>query len=553
MNRRRSWIVLVVVVLVVAGVLGAERLVDLPEAAPTAAAPVAGDAVSGAYTCAVGDGREGSELALVAARPGEGGGDPAALDLEVFGGGEGRSSSEPSIFPGAHVRATPSGDADLATFATWSAAPVAVTREWRLLDVQDSPSGTLAGPCHARLSNRWVIPGLSTDGGNEARIRAVNPFPTDATIAVGFLTPRGPQEPLALQNLTVPAYGSFEVAVNDSMPEQADLTAVVRVLSGRAVAEGYLLTRSAIGGVDGVSLLESSAAPSESWTVPWVSGRDGDVSWLWVANLGERPAPVEITLHTPDGGVPPVGLSDVTVAPGQVRRVDLRGTFPEGATSAAVTVRSDGAPVHVSGAVRRSDDDAAQTGFSVQRGAPATDATWVVSGGATAGRNERIEVVNPGSAPVGFSVVLFNGSTVLRPSEFTDLEIGPGQTRSLPLDEVLGDVPGWSAQVVADGGLVAGRIGAGGEGGLHLLAHAGVPSAAWSPGTRPLPVTAAPGVVHRLDTAGGIMAPDPLQPPAVEPDPEPTPAEPAPDPEPTPDVEPTPAEPGPDEDEPTSD
>lgn len=521
MTRRRTWTVLVVVALVVLGVLGADRLVDLPEAAPATAAPVVREAVSGAYTCAVGDGRTGSELDLLAARPGEVGEDPAVVDLGVFAGGEIRRSAQPQVFPGAHVRATPSGDADLATSLTWSEGPVAVTREWRLRDVQDTPVGTLAGPCPAQLSDRWVIPGLSTDGGNAATIRAVNPFPTDATIAVGFLTPQGPQEPLALQNLTVPAHGSFEVAVNDAMPEQADLTAVVRVLSGRAVAEGYLLTRSAIGDVDGVSLLESSPAPSETWTVPWVSGREGDAAWLWVANLGERPAPVEITLHTPDGGTPPVGLSDVTVAPGQVRRVDLRGTFPEGVTAAAVTVRADGAPVHVSGAVRRSADDPTRTGFSIQRGVAAADATWVVSGGPTAGRNERLEVVNPGSEAVGFTVALFNGSTVLRPSEFADLEVGPGQTRSLPLSDVLGDVSGWSAHLVADGGIVAARVGAGGEGGLHLLAHAGVPSSAWSPGTEPLPAAAAPGVVQRLDTAGGIEAPDPLDLAEEEPDPEP--------------------------------
>lgn len=511
MTRRRTWTVLLVTVLVALGVLGADRLVGLPEATPATTPPVADHAVSGAYTCAAGDARAGSDLEVLAARPGEIGDDPAVVDVEVFGDGDVRAAPVPRVFPGAHGRVAVSGGADVATFARWNGGPVAVSREWRLHEVQDVPPGTVAGPCPARLSDRWVIPGMSTDGGNEATIRAVNPFPTDATIAVGFLTPQGPQEPLALQNLTVPARGSFEVTVNDAMPEEADLTAVVRVLSGRAVAEGYLFTRSAIGGVDGASLLASSPAPSETWTVPWVSGREGDASWLWVANLGERPAPVEITLHTPDGGAPPVGLSDVTVAPGQVRRVDLRGTFPEGVTAAAVTVRSDGAPVHVAGAVRRSADDPARTGFSVQRGAPAADATWVVSGGPSAGRNERIEVVNPGSEAVDFEVVLFNGSTVLRPSELADLEIGPGQTRSLPLGDVLGEVPGWSAQVLADGELVAGRVGAGGDGGLHLLAHVGVPSAAWSPGNAPLPVVAEPGVVQRLDTAGGIEAPDPLE------------------------------------------
>ncbi|MFA9430082.1 DUF5719 family protein [Egicoccus sp. AB-alg2] len=511
MRRRRTWIAAALAVVTAAGVLAADRLPDLPEASPAVAAPAAEAAVSGAWTCPVGDGREGSELAITAARPGDVGAGPGLLELDVLEQGEARPSASPPVFPGAHVRTRVQGDADLATFARWSEGPVAVSREWRLEEIDDVPEATVAGPCQHALSDRWVLPGMSTEGGHEARIRAANPFATDATVAVGFVTPEGPQEPLALQNLTVPAHGTLELTVNEALPEQPDLTAVVRVLSGRALVEGYQLARSEIGDVDGASLLSPSTAPAESWTVPWVSEAEGDTSWLWVVNLGDRPAPVELTLHTPDGGVPPEGLSELTVAPGQVRRVDLRGTLPEGVTAAAVTARSDGAPIHVAGAVLRGDDDTERTGFAVQLGIPSTDDAWLVSGGASAGRTERLDVVNPGSEPARFSVTLFNGATILRPDELADLEVGPGQSLPVLLNEALGEVDGWSAQVVAsEGELVVGRVAATRSGVLSLVAHAGIPSAAWSPAGTSLVVQPEPGVVQRLGTARGIQAPDPL-------------------------------------------
>ena len=512
MRRRRTWIAALLAVVTAGAVAAADHLPVLPEAGPPAAAAASTDATSGAWTCAVGDGRDGSQLALTSARPGDVGAGPGIMEIDVLDAGELLPSGSPQVFPGAHVRNRVKGGEQAATFARWSDGPIAVSREWRLDEVDDVPEATVAGPCQPALSDRWVLPGMSTEGGHEARIRAANPFPTDATVAVGFVTPQGPQEPLALQNLTVPAHGTFELTVNDSMPEQADLTAVVRVLSGRAIVEGYQLARSAIGDVDGASLLAPSTAAAESWTVPWVSEREGDTSWLWVANLGDRPAPVELTLHTPDGGVPPEGLSELTVAPGQLRRVDLRGTFPDGVEAAAVTARSDGAPIHVAGAVLRGANESERTGFAVQLGIPRTDDTWLVSAGSTEGRNERLEVTNPGSESARVSVTLFNGATILRPEELADLDVGPGASLAVPLGDVLGDVDGWSAQVVAsEGEVVVGRIGAARSDALTLTAHPGVPSAAWSPAGPALAVRAEPGAVQRLGTAGGVLPVDPLR------------------------------------------
>jgi hypothetical protein len=478
-----------------------------PTAARTPEVLAAATPVSGSATCVVGDGREGTGTSLSIARPEGLGESPAGLELRGIGGGDVERAALPSLDPGEHLRVGVGSDAEQALAVDWRGGPVAVTRTWRLAAGDELPAGTVAGPCPTEVASRWILPGMITVGGSEARIRVANPFGTDATIAIGFVTPEGPEQPIALQNLSVPARGAYELDVNEVLPERADLAAVVRVLSGRAVVEGYQLTRAAIGDIDGASLLAASTAPSETWTVPWVADTDTDDAWLWVLNLGERPAPVELTLHTIDGGIPPDGLTEVTVAPGQLRRIDLRGTLPEGVSSAAITARSDGAPIHVAGAVQRAGDEPEATGFAVQLGVPTTAPAWIVSGGGVQeGRRERLQVVNPGSEPAELDVVVSDGTNVSSPAELTGIVLGPGERRQLTLDEVVAGAPAWSAFVTATSGeIVVGRLGSGGGGGgLHLVATPGLPTTVWERSGLGLPTRAAPGIVQRLGTDVGV-------------------------------------------------
>lgn len=503
MSGRRSYVaVLGLVLAVVVAVVVVDRLVPPPAPATAELSEAPGADTGGAWTCAVGDGRAGSEAAVTAIGPGGGRDEPGQLELGTFGDGDLDLGVPARLRPESAERATLEGGGDIAAFARWYDGPVALHREWRLGGEEDLPPGIAAGPCLADASARWLLPGMSTTGGHEARLRLANPHETDATVAIRLVTPQGPVEPTVLQNLTVEGRSTTEIEVNEHLPERDDVAAEVRVLSGRMAVEGYQLVRQAIGDVDGVSLLSPAARPSTTWTVPWVADGNGRQSWLWLLNPGERPAPVELTLHTRDGGIVPEGLATVTVEPGQLRRVDLRGTFPEGVSGPAVTARAEGAPIVAAGAVRQAAGGAAETGMAVQLGAR-SDPRWVLAGGQQARQLEQLRLINPGAEPAVVDVAVWDGAQLARPDKLRDIEVPAGALVRLDLTDHLAEAEGWAAFVTAsEGSVVAGHVGLGGQRTLDLVAGPAIPAATWERAGPALVGRQDPGLTQRTGTSG---------------------------------------------------
>ena len=503
MTLRSPAVLMLALVAVLAGLVVA---VDLTVAPPVEETGAVGEAtepatmVGGAWACPVGDTRGGTDLTVTAVAPDLGDGATGRVQLGVFGDGELDLGAPTRVEPGSSVRGEPGGE-ETAAFARWDGHPVALWRTWRLSGEEDLPPGRVAGPCLAEDSDRWWIPGMSTAGGHESRVRLANPYESDATVAVRLLTPEGPVEPTVLQNLTVLGRSTTEIEINEHLPERDDVAVDVQVIAGRVAAEGYQLVRQAIGDVDATSLLASATRPSATWTVPWLDGADDRHSWLWLLNPGDRPAPVELTFHDGDGGVAPEGLAEVTVEPGQLRRIDLRGTFPEDMRSAALTARADGQPVVVSGVVRLEADEPTDAAVPVQLGAQPSG-SWLVAGGATQGRTEQLRLINPGGEAVVVDVTLWDGEQALRPDDLQGLEVAPGALERVDLVEELGEVDEWVVQVDArdQGQLVVGHVGHGGEEARELVAGVGASAAAWAPEGPAVPARPEAGLTQRLGT-----------------------------------------------------
>jgi hypothetical protein len=499
----------VLLAMLLVGVAAAVR--SLPDA-PDDAEASAPEPVSGAWACPVGDGRSGRDLEVVSARPGAVGEDPGTISLTVIEAGGVSDAEVTELTPTQTARFASDAGEGSAVAALWSDAPVALSREWRLDGTGDDPPGTIAGPCIQPFGERWIVPGMSTVGSERAYLRFANPFAADATVAVRFLTPEGEEAPLALQNLTVPARATLEVAVNDHLPEREDLAAIAEVLSGRVAAEGYQLVGEDIGGVDGATLLAAAPTAEESWTVPWVVDSEAQASWLWITNPGDRTAAVEFTLHTADGGDVPEGLTGIDVPPGTIRRIDLSNTLPEGTSEAAITARAEGVPIVVSGAVLTSDEQPENTGFAIQLGASAPDRSWVVSGRDPEDRAEWLRLVNPSGDAASVDVVLVDGTSPSAAAELLDLQVPAGAAIQVELTEELEGLESWTAFVTADADIVVGRIGTstGEDDDLHLVAVPGQSGAAWTPEVRALAGSPEVGLLVRLHTSLGIPPTDPV-------------------------------------------
>jgi hypothetical protein len=512
---RPGWLAALVAVLVVAAVLAVDTVAPpATPAAPVTGSTAAATPVAGAAVCAVGTSSESTTTTVTMAGADTARTQPASVELDVLDEGEVVLASSVQLFAGASMRATPELGDTGAPVVRWRDAPVAVSREWRIEEDEELPDVTIAGPCPSSTSGRWIVPGMSTSGGDEATLRLVNPYRSAATLAVTFLSPEGLESPLALRNVSVPGRSVRTLTVNEFLPERTDLSAIVDVASGRLVVEGVQLSRSAIGGVDGGSLLAAAPETAEEWTIPTVRDGGGAASWLWIANPTQRTAEVELTLHTAEGGIVPDGLAATTVAPGSLQRVDLAGTFPEDTQVAAITARSNGTPVVVSAGTTVSADDPQDTATIVQLGAPAPDSAWTISGGATGGRTESLRLVNPTGERAIVDVTLVAGVSSLEPAELQAIELGPGASEELVLDELLAGAGSWTAFVEASGSrVVVGRSGArteDGEGALRAVAGIGSPTATWQVSGTGLVAQQRDGLVRTLGTTGGVVPRDPL-------------------------------------------
>lgn len=502
-----AWMPAIAVLLVIGLGYGIDRA-D-PSQATTAVEPVsAGAAVSGAWYCAAGDTVEGgSDLKVIAAAPPREDEVAADVIIDSFRDRTTARGSDVKVNPSSSARREiPAGLSDVGIASRWWDSPAAVTRTV-FMSTPGGPEGYIEGPCEPQPSPVWVVPGLATAGGAQAELVLANPFDSDASVAVTFTTPEGLIEPKLLENVVVPKRSVRKVVVNEHAPQRSDLGAVVRTRSGRIVTEGVQVLNAAIGGVNGRSLVKAAAEPAETWTIPWFAV-DGDEvqSWLWVTNIADRPAALTLTFHGQAGGSVADTGEDLDLAPGETRRIDLNPLVPEGVSGGGVTVRSENSvPFVASGVTEFLGSDEARTGIAVQLGATAPADTWVLSGGATLGRDVRLHLANPGAVDAVVDVVVWSANGVVEPPALQGVRIPPGAWQSADLTAHLPEqADDHTVFVVArEGGVVASRTAEDRVGTRRFVAALGIPSTLWSGGQLVPGVGFSPSLTQRIGTSLG--------------------------------------------------
>jgi len=413
----------------------------------------------------------------------------------------------------------------------WADHPLVAWQEWPTDGAPGQPRGVLAAVCVPSDASEWTVLGLRTDGGNEAILRMVNPHPADATFAVTLVTPGGIVEPIALRNVSVASGTHTLVRLNDHLPEQSDIAAVVTVGAGRIVVGGLQRAVAGIGDIEGVSAVPALTAPAATWTLPWLPAGPEVDSTVWVRNPGVRPVVVQITVHTPQGSALPDLLDSIEVAAGAVVAVSGADLAPAGRRVLGVTLSSDTTPIHVGAGVRFLGAGTGGTGIARFVASDVPDREWMVAGRAAPGRQSSLFIVNldesdarpvvtvttradrpaaddPGDAgdPVAAaSSGLSDGSMFGIGDPVTQvLEPGvlaPGAVMRVDLPV---DGPGsWSATVAGGAALVVSRTTFGVDE-LEPVVMAALPSRLWRVPTLGLVGRPLDGWVARLGTSGEL-------------------------------------------------
>jgi hypothetical protein len=467
-------------------------------------------------------------LAAPAGRPGEPLDDLSGEDVDDDGASargvvlslgpdartDGARRSFGPLAPGTLERLDVELGADGWVWTGWADRPVAAWQERRAVGAPGEPRGRIASACLPTDPPVQTVVGLRTDGGHEALLLLANPFEADATFAVTFVTEDGPFDPVGLRNVSVPAGQRVSVRLNDHVPEQSDVAAVVTVGAGRLAVEGLQRSVAAIGGVEGVASVPPLTAPAVAWTFPWVPVGPDVESSLWVLNPESRAVIVQLIVHSAQGATVPFD-DGIEIDAGTLVRIDAADLSEDLARAIGVTLRSETTGVIAGAGAAFLAEDAARTGLVRVAGAPLPDPEWVIAGVAAPDRDTVLHVVNLAETDATLRVAL---TTVDAPMEGEDGAGGAADTSRLEQRTVILEpgrlAPGATARVIlplegavafsaiVDGGeaLVVARTTVGREL-LEPVALSATPSRAWRTVGPPLEGRSLPGWVARLGTA----------------------------------------------------
>lgn len=216
-------------------------------------------------------------------------------------------------------------------------------------------AGTGVGSCRAPRSSWWFA-GAGATASHRSTVFVTNPDQGPAVVDVRLYGTDGPVDAPAGRGLTLAAGASLRLPLEEVAPGQEELTVEVRTSQGRVVAALRDVVAGRAGtGQEWVAAVERPEPSVELLGAP----ADAQRRTLLVTNSGEDQALVTVQVVTAAGAFIPVGLDEVSVAPGSVTVLDLGDVVAE--EVAAVRLSSSAELVGVMRS-RRGGDVAHATG-----------------------------------------------------------------------------------------------------------------------------------------------------------------------------------------------
>lgn len=326
--------------------------------------------------------------------------------------------------------------------------------------ISDPIEGAGAARCSRVASTRWYFPEGSSALGFDERLMIYNPFPDEAVATVTFLTPTGDVNRARLaEGIAVPAGEVRVVKVNEFVPPQNTLGAVVEMSRGRVVAWRMSILEPKEQ-PDGMQFTLGARDSALEWYMPAGSIEQGIDERITLMNPHRDEAVVSISLVTAQGTVQPPKLVEVRVAPETTTRVVLReslgrGQQDLGGVGAVVRSLND---VGVIAERTLWYDLSAVTGVSSEIGASVSRERWIVGPALLKPTTDTLLIMNPGSEPARVDVEVLTESGATRPAYLRGLLVKAGTRRRIELREVGGVLLVTSDQpVVTERSATAGR------------------------------------------------------------------------------------------------
>jgi hypothetical protein len=336
-----------------------------PATEPLEAMPAAGgeDALASTWYCAAGTGDEGgmADHTVVIFNPSD---RPLTATVTLYGGLLASSSPTTAEEPrGAPTVAAPIGrQIDL---------PPRDRVELRLGDIMPAPlvaalvevrggaaavehrvegrHGADVAACASRTAPVWYLATGATARDARQVMALFNPFPTDAVVDVSFETDAGTREPVRFQGFPVRAGSVVGVDVGDDVAREGQVSATVRVRTGRLVVE-RLQSFDGTLGPEGLAVALGVPRASTGWA--FADGRvdEGRTEQIVLYNPGDERAEVEVRVmpvKPPDAAAPSLVPFRLSVRAGGYTVVDYgaEDRIPAGVDLATLVRSTNEVPV----------------------------------------------------------------------------------------------------------------------------------------------------------------------------------------------------------------